>query len=167
MESEKKLCVWSGVWGEEVPLTGLSAGSSSVDLSRVGRNRECWVSIMWTIGSWVSCEHAGLSGRYNSCVAAWRASKNARSWYRNLGGKNQRGNGIRNNKKTFFSLSILLRRSPLRPKVRILERTVIHHHPDNLSRTKPARVTRSASETRAGRSSLPFLTVQMPSELPA
>ena len=75
----KKLCVWSGAWGEEAPLTGLSAGSSSAALSRVGRNRECWVSIMWTTESWMSCERAGLSERYNSCVAAWRASKNAQS----------------------------------------------------------------------------------------
>lgn len=40
--------------------------------------------------------------------------------------------------------------------MRILERTVIHHHPDCPSRTEPARVTGSASETR-GRTELASL----------
>lgn len=63
--------------GEGSPFTALSGFSSSSDWRRVGRNRECWVSIMWTTGSWMSFAHTELSGRYRSCRAAWSAFKNA------------------------------------------------------------------------------------------
>lgn len=53
----------------------------------VGKNRECWVSIMWTTESWTSFVRPELSGPYRSFVALSRVFKKVRSWYRNLDDK--------------------------------------------------------------------------------
>lgn len=86
-------------WGEgggavSSPFTWPSGAPSSPDASRVGRNRECWASIMWTTGSGTSRAVTGLSGRYRSWMAAWSALRNAGSWYRNLGGECGGGNSL-------------------------------------------------------------------------
>lgn len=67
------------------PFTGLSGVSSSLDVNMVGRNRECWVSIMCITESWTSFVCPELSGLYRSFVASSRVLKKVRSWYRNLG----------------------------------------------------------------------------------
>ncbi|KAL0614305.1 hypothetical protein AAY473_014751 [Plecturocebus cupreus] len=64
------------------------AAYGKADFSRVGRNSECCMSIVWTTGSWMSFMRTELSGPYRSCMAARSVFKNVWSWYRNLGREN-------------------------------------------------------------------------------